>query len=102
MAVVAQRNTAWPSWYMKEFRSGIAILGARSPALPQATGPMPGGSPSATGPTTAAPTPSAKMMQVDRSSGSIQPVIFSDPMTSAYLEETARIELDRLSRAHEK
>ncbi len=82
MAVVAHRNTAWPSWYMYEWRFGIAIFSAMSPALPHTTGPMPGASPSATGPTTAAPAPSAKMMQVERSSGSIHAVIFSAPMTS--------------------
>ena len=60
----------------------MPILGAISPALPHTTGPMPAGSPSVTGPTTAAPAPSAKMMQVERSSGSIHAVIFSEPITS--------------------
>ena len=38
-----------------------------SPALPQATGPMPTESSSGAALTTAAPAPSAKMMAVDRS-----------------------------------
>ena len=36
---------------------------------------------SSTGPTTAAPAPSAKMIRVDRSAGSTQADIFSDPIT---------------------
>ena len=75
----------------------MMIFSARSPALPQATGPMPGGSPSATGPTTAAPAPSAKMMQVERSVGSTQAVIFSDPMTSTCRAVPARIASEALA-----
>src|SRR5580704_13251763 len=90
MAVVAHRKTAWPSWDRKELRSAMTMFGARSPALPQTTGPIPGGSPSGTGPTTAAPAPSAKMMEVARSSGSIHAVIFSEPMTSTCRAEPVR------------
>ena len=53
---------------------------------------MPGGSPSATGPTTAAPAPSAKMMQVDLSVKSIHALIFSAPITSTCRAVPARIE----------
>ena len=58
------------------------ILFAWSPALPQTTGPIPVGSSPPVGPTTAAPAPSAKMMQVDRSVQSTHEVIFSAPITS--------------------
>src|SRR5579875_3361608 len=44
-AVVAQRNTAWPSCTMEELRSGMTMLSAMLPVLPQATGPMPDGWP---------------------------------------------------------
>ena len=83
IAVVAQRKTACPSWTMNEFRSAMKILSAISPSLPQTTGPMPGASSgSATGPTTAAPAPSAKMMQVERSVQSTHWDSFSAPITS--------------------
>ena len=51
---------------------------------------MPDGLPSATGPTIAAPAPSAKMMEVLRSVWSTQAVIFSAPMTSTYRAVPAR------------
>ena len=60
----------------------IRIVCDWSPALPQATGPTPTDSASGAGPTTAAPAPSAKMMQVERSSQSIQSDSFSAPITS--------------------
>ena len=75
----------------------MMIFSAMSPALPQATGPMPGGSPSATGPTTAAPAPSAKMMLVERSVQSTQAVIFSDPMTSTCRAVPVRIASEALA-----
>ena len=53
-----------------------------SPALPHTTGPIPASSGSVTGPTTTAPAPSAKMMQVDRSVQSIHWDSFSAPITS--------------------
>ena len=89
--MVAHRNTAWPSWKMNELRSAMQILSAMSPALPQATGPIPGCCPgSVTGPTTAAPAPSAKMMHVDRSVQSSQEDSFSAPITSTCLAVPAR------------
>ncbi len=70
----------------------MTILSAISPALPHTTGPMPGSSSgSATGPTTAAPAPSAKMIRVERSCGSTQADIFSDPMTSTFRALPARM-----------
>ena len=69
-AVVAQRKTAWPSWPRNPVRVGIVMSSTLSPALPQATGPTPTSSGVRAGPTTAAPAPSAKMIAVDRSSGS--------------------------------
>ena len=77
----------------------MVIFSAMSPALPQTTGPMPAGSPSATGPTTAAPAPSAKMMQVERSVGSTQAVIFSAPMTSTCRAVPARTASEALASA---
>ena len=79
--VVAQRKTAWPSWCRARVSGLIRIVCAWSPALPQATGPTPTDSSSGAGPTTAAPAPSAKMMQVERSSQSIQSDSFSAPIT---------------------
>ncbi len=70
----------------------MTILCAWSPALPHTIGPIPDGSPSAVAPTTAAPAPSAKMMQVDRSDQSIHDVIFSAPITSALRTLPARTE----------
>ncbi len=60
----------------------IMIALARSPALPQATGPMPTDSASVAAPTTAAPAPSAKMIAVERSVQSTQSESFSAPITS--------------------
>ena len=88
-AVVAQRNTACPSWTMNDWRSLMKILSAMSPSLPQTTGPMPA-SPASAGPTTAAPAPSAKMMQVERSVQSTHWESFSAPMTSTCREVPAR------------
>jgi hypothetical protein len=69
----------------------IAILSAMAPSLPHTTGPMPGPAwGSLTGPTTAAPAPSAKMMQVDRSVQSTHWESFSAPITSTYREVPAR------------
>ena len=98
-AVVAQRKTAWPSWPRNWVRDGIVIRSALSPALPQATGPIPTSSGVRAGPTTAAPAPSAKMIAVDRSFGSTQSVSFSAPITStlrAWPEVTAEAAADRL------
>ena len=63
---------------------------AMSPALPQATGPIPIASSSAAGPTTAAPAASAKMIAVERSSQSSQSESFSAPITSTCRDEPAR------------
>ena len=82
--VVAQRNTAWPSWCRARVSGLIRIVCDWSPALPQATGPMPTDSASEAAPTTAAPAPSAKMMQVERSSQSIQSESFSAPITRTW------------------
>ncbi len=61
------------------------------PSLPHTTGPTPGAaSGSVTGPTTAAPAPSAKMMQVDRSVQSTHWDIFSAPITSTFRALPAR------------
>ena len=89
-AVVAQRNTAWPSWKMNDRRSLMKILSAMPPSLPQTTGPDARPSPASAGPTTAAPAPSAKMMQVERSVQSTHWESFSAPMTSTCREVPAR------------
>src|SRR5215467_10958564 len=61
------------------------------PSLPHTTGPMPGPAcGSATGPTTAAPAPSAKMMAVERSVQSSHWESFSAPITSVCREGPAR------------
>jgi cytochrome P450 len=89
-AVVAQRNTAWPSCVKKDRRSLMMILSRCVPSLPQITGPIPGRAVSVAGPTTAAPAPSAKMTHVLRSVQSIHCEYFSAPITSAYREVPAR------------
>ncbi len=58
---------------------------------PQTTGPTPGASSSAAAVTTAAPAPSPKMMQVERSVQSVKSDSFSAPMTSALRAAPARI-----------
>jgi hypothetical protein len=68
----------------------MLIFSAMLPALPQATGPIPGSSSGPTGPTTAAPAPSAKIMQVDRSVQSTHWDSFSEPITSTYFADPAR------------
>ena len=70
---------------MNELRSAISILSAMPPSLPQTTGPMPAPSPAAC-PITAAPAPSAKMMQVERSVQSTHWDSFSAPITSTLRE----------------
>ena len=94
IAVVAHRNTACPSCRIAPVRPVTVILFPWSPALPQTTGPMPVGSESSDGPTTAAPAPSAKMMHVDRSVQSTHEVIFSDPITSTFRALPAVIAFD--------
>ncbi len=64
------------------------ILSASAPELPHTTGPMAGTSEPVT---TAAPAPSAKMMQLARSVWSTHWDIFSDPMTSTLRAEPLRI-----------
>ena len=83
--VVAQRNTAWPSWWRNAVAVGdpmivcdwspVAAPGDRADA----------GLVVGAGPTTAAPAPSAKMIAVERSVRSTQSVSFSAPMTSTLL-----------------
>ena len=69
---------------------------AISPALPQATGPIPG---SSAGPTTAAPAPSAKMMQVERSVQSTHCDSFSAPITSTCRADPVRTASEALDSA---
>ena len=88
--VVAQRKTAWPSWRSASV-SSMWIVETRSPAAPQTTGPTPTSSSVVAGPSTAAPAPSAKMMQVERSSMSSQSESFSEPITSTWRAVPERI-----------
>ena len=75
---VAHRKTVCPSWRRKCVPGATSMAWWRSPALPHTTGPTPG---SLDGPTTAAPAPSAKMMQVVRSCQFVQSESFSEPMS---------------------
>ncbi len=70
-----------------------------SGADPQTTGPIPAGSPSGTAVTTAAPAPSAKMIDVDRSVQSVMSESFSAPTTIALRLAPARIAWSALASA---
>ena len=63
---------------------------------------MPVGSPSAVAVTTAAPAPSPKMMQVERSVQSVKSESFSAPMTIALRAAPARIAWSTVPSAYEK
>src|SRR5918994_552796 len=101
-AVVAQRNTAWPSCCTYPRQPSIRTASLFSGTEPQTTGPTPGASPSAVAVTTAAPAPSPKMMQVERSVQSVKSDSFSAPMTIALRTAPARIAWSTVPRAYEK
>ena len=88
---MAQRKTAWPSCWMYGRQPSMRIASLLSGAEPQTTGPTPAGSPSAVAVTTAAPAPSPKMMQVERSVQSVKSESFSAPITMALRAAPARI-----------
>src|SRR5699024_11168435 len=94
----AHLNTLGPSW-RRVGHGALAtpalschewvwpIAAALEPSEPQIVGPMPGVS---DGPTTAAPAPSPRRKEMERSVGSMKSLIFSAPMTRTWRAEPDR------------
>src|SRR2546429_5630081 len=78
----------------------MVITSLFSGAEPHSTGPMPGSSSGPTAVTTAAPAPSPKSTQLDRSVQSVTSESFSEPMTSALRAAPARIAWSAVASAY--